>query len=52
MIDGVFRGSRRSLTVEATGLHFTVECPATRAAAVGETVRLEVDAESAWAVPP
>ena len=38
VVDGVFRGPRRSLTVETAGLRFNVECPATRAAAVGETV--------------
>jgi iron(III) transport system ATP-binding protein len=52
VVDVVFRGPRRTLTVEADGLRFTVECPATRAAGVGETVRLLVDAESTWAVQP
>ena len=50
VIDGVFRGSRRSLTVDAAGLRLNVECPATRAATVGETVTLLVDAENAWAL--
>jgi iron(III) transport system ATP-binding protein len=48
VIDGVFRGSRRSLAVEAQGRRFNVECPATRAAAVGDTVTLKVDADNAW----
>jgi iron(III) transport system ATP-binding protein len=48
--DGVFRGSRRSLAVEAQGHHFNVECPATRAAAVGDAVTLKVDADNAWAL--
>ena len=52
VIDGVFRGPRRTLTVEAAGLRFTVECPATRAAGVGENVKLLVDAESLWAIQP
>jgi iron(III) transport system ATP-binding protein len=50
VVDGVFRGPRRSLVVETAGLRFNVECPATRAAAVGETVTLLVDAENAWAL--
>ena len=50
VVDGVFRGPRRSLTVEAAGRRFNVECPATRAAAVGETVTLLVDADNAWAL--
>jgi iron(III) transport system ATP-binding protein len=52
VIDGVFRGPRRTLTVEAAGLRFNVECPATRAAGVGENVKLLVDAESIWAIQP
>jgi iron(III) transport system ATP-binding protein len=50
VVDGVFRGPRRSLVVETAGLRFNVECPATRAAAVGETVTLLVDADNAWAL--
>ena len=50
VVDGVFRGPRRSLKVETAGQRFNVECPATRAAAVGETVTLLVDAENAWAL--
>ena len=52
VVDGTFRGSRRSLTVETAGLTFNVECPATRAAAVGESVTLLVDADNAWALRP
>ena len=52
VIDGVFRGSRRSLAVDALGRRFNVECPATRAAAVGDDVTLKVDAENAWALSP
>jgi iron(III) transport system ATP-binding protein len=52
VVDGVFRGPRRTLTVDVGGLRFTVECPATRAAGIGETVNLLVDAESTWAVQP
>jgi len=52
VVDVVFRGPRRTLTVEAGGVRFTVECPATRAASVGDNVRLLVDAESTWAVQP
>ena len=50
VLDGVFRGSRRSLAVEAQGRRFNVECPATRAAAVGDAVTLKVDADNAWAL--
>jgi iron(III) transport system ATP-binding protein len=50
VVDGTFRGPRRSLSVETSGLRFNVECPATRAAAVGETVNLLVDADNAWAL--
>ena len=50
VVDGVFRGPRRSLTVETAGLRFNVECASTRAAAVGETVTLLVDADNAWAL--
>jgi hypothetical protein len=48
----VYRGSRRSLAVEAAGQRLNVECPATRAASVGETVTLLVDADNAWALRP
>src|SRR5436190_2097044 len=50
--DGVFRGPRRTLTVEAQGRRFTVECPATRAASVGDAVTLSVDSDNAWALRP
>jgi iron(III) transport system ATP-binding protein len=52
VIDGVFRGPRRSLTVETAGLTFNVECPATRAAAIGQPVTLLVDSDNAWALRP
>jgi len=52
VVDGVFRGPRRSLSVETASLRFNVECPATRAAAVGEAVTLLVDAGNAWAMKP
>jgi iron(III) transport system ATP-binding protein len=47
VIDGVFRGPRRTLTVETACMRFSVECPATRAAAIGEAVSLRVDAGNA-----
>jgi iron(III) transport system ATP-binding protein len=50
--DGVFRGPRRSLTVESGPLRLNVECPATRAMGVGEAVTLLVDADDAWALRP
>jgi iron(III) transport system ATP-binding protein len=52
VVDAVFRGSRRSLVVDVAEVRFNVECPATRAAAVGETITLLVDADNAWAVKP
>ena len=57
VVDGVFRGPRRSLTIETVGgeagtLRFHVECSASRAASVGETVTLLVDADNAWALKP
>jgi iron(III) transport system ATP-binding protein len=48
VVDGVFRGPRRSLQVETAGPRFHVECPAARAAAIGDQVTLLVDAENAW----
>jgi iron(III) transport system ATP-binding protein len=50
VVDGVFRGPRRSPTVETAGRMFNVECASTRAAAVGDTVTLLVDADNAWAL--
>jgi len=52
VVDGIFRGPRRTLIVEAAGLRFNAECPATRAVAVGDAVTVLVDAESTWAVEP
>ena len=51
VVDGVFRGPRRTLTVETARERFRVECPASRAMAVGDTVTLLIDADNAWAVP-
>ena len=52
VVDGIFRGPRRTLTVEAQGRRFTVECSATRAASVGDAVTLSVESENAWALKP
>ena len=52
VVDGTFRGPRRTLSVETTQQRFTVECPATRAAQVGDAVTLLVDAGNAWALRP
>ena len=52
VVDGVFRGPRRSLAVETARLRFNIECPATRAAEVGQAVTLLVDAANAWALTP
>ncbi len=56
VVDGIFRGPRRTLTVESTAggraRRFTVDCPATRAASVGDAVTLSVEADNAWALRP
>jgi iron(III) transport system ATP-binding protein len=52
VVDGVFRGPRRTLTVECQSRRFTIDCPATRAARVGDQVTLSVDADNAWALRP
>ena len=52
VVDGIFRGPRRTLTVESRGRRFTVECPATRAASIGDAVTLSVDPANAWAMRP
>jgi iron(III) transport system ATP-binding protein len=52
VVDGVFRGPRRSLAVTTANLRFNVDCPATRAAKIGDTVSLRVDASNAWALRP
>jgi len=48
--DSDHTGPRRSLTVETAGLRLNVECASTRAAAVGDSVTLLVDADNAWAL--
>jgi len=52
VVEGVFRGPRRSLQVETTGRRFHVECPAARAASIGDQVTLLVDSENAWGLRP
>ena len=52
VVDGIFRGPRRNLTIEAAGLRFNAECPATRAVTIGDPVTILVDAESTWAIQP
>ena len=52
VVDGVFRGPRRSLSVATANLRFNVDCPATRAANIGDTVSLLVEAANAWALRP
>jgi hypothetical protein len=47
---GVFRGPRRSFTVETADPSSNVDCASTRAASVGDTVTLLVDADNAWAL--
>jgi iron(III) transport system ATP-binding protein len=58
VIDGVFRGPRRSLAVATAGQSFNVECPASRAAMVGDAVTLAgrrrqcLGARLIWPVKP
>jgi len=52
VVEGVFRGPRRSLQVETAGRRFHVECPAARAASVGDQVALLVDSDNAWGLRP
>ena len=52
VVDGIFRGSRRSILAEAPGMRFNVEAPAMRSARVGDVVTLMVAADSAWALRP
>jgi iron(III) transport system ATP-binding protein len=52
VVDGIFRGPRRTLIVEAQGRRFTVECSATRAASVGDAVTLSVESQNTWALKP
>jgi iron(III) transport system ATP-binding protein len=48
--DGIFRGPRRSLSVDAGGLSLHAECPAARRVAVGDKVTVLVDTDSTWAI--
>jgi iron(III) transport system ATP-binding protein len=50
--DVVYRGPRRSLTVEIAGFSLKVDCPAGRAAANGKNVAVVVDPADAWALSP
>jgi iron(III) transport system ATP-binding protein len=50
--DGIFRGPRRTLTVEAAGLGLHAECPAARPVAIGDRVTVLVDAANTWAIQP
>jgi iron(III) transport system ATP-binding protein len=50
IVDGVFRGPRRSLAIETDVLRFRVECSATRTIAVGDSATIVVDSHNAWAI--
>ncbi len=50
VVEGVFRGPRRSLTIEAAGQRFHVECPATRRARIGEAVTVFAEPADAWVI--
>lgn len=51
VVDSIFRGPRRTVSVDCAGLRLTVEAPAMRAAGVGENVILVLRADDAWAIP-
>jgi iron(III) transport system ATP-binding protein len=48
----IFRGARRSITVEFAGTPLHVEAPATRPAAMGEDVTVLVEPDRTWAIRP
>ena len=50
VVEGVFRGPRRSLAIETDVLRFKVDCPATRPLSVGEATTVLVDSHNAWAI--
>jgi len=50
IVDGVFRGPRRSLAVQTDVLRFRVECPAMREMPTGDTATIVVDSQNAWAI--
>jgi iron(III) transport system ATP-binding protein len=50
VVGDVFRGPRRSLSIETSVLRFKVECPATQAIDVGQNATVLVDSHNAWAI--
>jgi iron(III) transport system ATP-binding protein len=50
--NAIFRGARRSITVDVDGSSVHVEAPAVRPAPLGEEVSVVVDADQTWAVRP
>jgi iron(III) transport system ATP-binding protein len=48
----IFRGARRSITVEVAGSPLHVETPATGSAGLGESVTVLVDSDRTWAIRP
>jgi len=50
IVDGVFRGSRRSVAIQTDALRFRVECPAMRPMPMGDTAMIVVDSHNAWAI--
>ena len=48
----VFRGARRSLTVDCGTSNMRVDAPAMRAASVGDHVALTADPDTCWAIRP
>src|SRR5882757_501298 len=52
VVEGIFRGARRSLVAESAGMRFNVEGPAQRTQQVDENVTIVVETRSAWAIRP
>jgi iron(III) transport system ATP-binding protein len=52
VVEGIFRGARRSLVAESAGMRFNVEGPAQRTKRVDENVTILVETKSAWAIRP
>ena len=52
IIQAIYRGAQRSITVDAGGRSLKVEAPALQRVAVGDTVALRVAQDAAWAIRP
>ncbi len=52
VIESIYRGAQRSITVDASGRSLHVEAPALQRIAVGDAVQLSVAPGGAWAIRP